>query len=121
MVAIPRNRLFNCLAVLLGLLAPVEIAQAGWVTIKNDANRVIILQSSVPANGKLKHGKPMRLLPGESIREFVQPDEMLLEVYDAKSSKKPILTANLAIKNEKQNFSVSMGSNGAVVSPVPSK
>jgi hypothetical protein len=45
---------------------------AGWITIKNDTKQELAIQELVIVNGKPKVGKAIKLLPGESLREFHQ-------------------------------------------------
>ena len=108
----------------LGLVAALAVAGAGssvsaaWVTIQNDTKGVIVLQSATTVNGQVRRGKPVRLLPGESLREFYAPPAVAMEVYDAQNPNKPLLTAPLTIKNENQAFSVAATPVGVVVAPV---
>ena len=120
MFAFPRIRL-SWLTAALVVIGSAGAADAAWVTIKNDTKHVVVVQSTTSANGQMKRGKPMRLLPGESVREFIQPPAASLEVYDAQTTHKPLLTTNLAIKNENQTFSVASGNGGVIVSPVTGK
>jgi hypothetical protein len=120
MLAVPRI-LFSYLAALLAVSGAASIADAAWLAVKNDTNRIIVVQSAVTVNGQIKRGRPTRLLPGETVREFLQPQQMALEVYDAHSPNKPVLTSKLLIRNENQIFSVASGPKGVVVAPVSSK
>jgi hypothetical protein len=47
-------------------------ASAGWITISNDTNQTLILQESVTVNGQVRKCKPLKLAPGETVREFRQ-------------------------------------------------
>jgi len=115
-----RIRLLFPLAIVL-VLSPIGAAEAAWVTVKNDTNRVIVVQSAESVKGQLKRGKPVRLLPGESIREFHSPPAITLEVFDAQNPNKPLLSNNLSIKNENQAFSVGVAGAGVVVTAMPAR
>ena len=121
MFALPRNRLLLLVAALLAVIGSARAADAGWVTIKNDTKGVIVVQTAVTVNGQAKRGKPVRLLPGETSREFVQPQALTVEVYDAQNPNKPIATSNLTIKAENHSFTVGAGPGGVVVVPAPMK
>ena len=114
----PRTRLALFSMALAAVLIPVSAADAAWVTIQNDTNRVIVVQTAVTVNGQLRRGKPMRLLPGEVLRELYGPPAISVEVYDAQNPNKPILSTPLAIKNENQGFSLSTTPQGLVLGPV---
>jgi hypothetical protein len=116
-----RIRLFSGLAAL-ALLGSACAADAAWITIKNDTNRVMVVQSAVGPKGQARRGRPVRLLPRESCREFVPPQAITLEVYDAQTPNKPILTSHLAVKKEEQAFSIMATSpTGIVVAPSTAK
>ena len=115
MVWFSRIRLLFLAAALVAM-GPVSAAQADWVTIKNDTKRTIVAQSAITVNGQVKRGKPVRLLPGEVLREFYTPPAVGIEVYDAQRPNKPILSTPLTIKNENQAFSVAPAAAGVVVS-----
>ena len=114
----PRTRLALFSMALAVVLIPVSAVDAAWVTIQNDTNRVIVVQTAVTVNGQLRRGKPMRLLPGEVLRELYGPPAISVEVYDAQNPNKPILSTPLAIKNENQGFSLSSTPQGLVLGPV---
>ncbi len=53
----------------LGLL-PAGVARAGWITLSNDTNQTVVVQESVTVNGQVRKCKPIKLAPGETVREF---------------------------------------------------
>ncbi len=55
-----------------GLLLTPGFASAGWITISNDTNQTLVVQESVTVNGQVRKCKPLKLAPGETIREFRQ-------------------------------------------------
>ena len=65
-------------------VAFVGVADAGWVTIKNDTNKTVTVQEFVTVNNKKVTGKPHKLQAGESFREFQNnPGIKNYEVLDA--------------------------------------
>jgi hypothetical protein len=113
-----RFRLLTFAAALALFVGSAGGAEAGWVTIKNDTNAPIVLQQTICVNGQPKCGKPIRLLPGETVREW-QPGSTVtkVEVFDGQNPKKSLYTGNLNIKDENQSFSVT--TDGRVVSVIP--
>lgn len=114
-----RLRIWLFLAAMLIVGAgPSEAANAAWITIQNDTKGVIVVQSAIVVNGQVKRGKPVRLLPGEVLKEFHQPPAVALEVYDPQFPNKAMLATPLAVKNENQKFSVSPSGLGVTVTEV---
>lgn len=105
-------------AMLIAGAGPLPEAAAAWIMVQNDTKRVIVVQSAIVVNGQVKRGKPVRLLPGESLKEFHQTPGIALEVYDPQVPNKAVLSAPLTIRNENQKFSVSPNGNGVAVSEV---
>ena len=102
-------------------VGPISAAHADWIQVQNDTKRVIVVQSAIVVNGQVKRGRPVRLLPGESLKEFHQPPAVGLEVYDPANPLKAILAAPLAVKRENQKFSVAPNGAGLTVTPVEKK
>lgn len=72
-------RVATILLAILGLALP---AQAGWLTVKNDTKQTVILESVCDA-ALVKRTKTVRLLPGETYREFrLVPGERKVQLYD---------------------------------------
>lgn len=85
-----------------------QFGQAGWMTIKNDTNKTIVVQETVVVNGQVKRGKPTNLLPGETLREFLpNPTEKTIEVFDSQTANKAAWSGKLDCKKDTQTFSVS--------------
>lgn len=57
-------------SVVLLVLIAGPTCQAGWVTIKNETNLTIIVQECATVGGQVRKGKPVKLVPGETLREF---------------------------------------------------
>lgn len=43
---------------------------AGWISISNDTNQTIVVQESITVNGQVRRCKPIKLAPGEILREY---------------------------------------------------
>jgi hypothetical protein len=99
------------------ILGAPSLAQAAWVTIKNDSGKTIVVQDIVVVNGQVKRGKPTNLLPGETIREFLPgPTLKKIEVLDAQNQL--LWSGNLNCKDENQTFCVTAASGKVTVGPV---
>ncbi|HXD87318.1 MAG TPA: hypothetical protein VN641_12555 [Urbifossiella sp.] len=116
----PRKWLFSGAAVAITALGS-SIAQAAWITIKNDSHRVVVVQHTVASQGRSRRCKPVQLLPGESLREFVAPQKMTLDLYDARNTSKLLHSANLAIQQENQTFHISAVKGTMTVSSTSGK
>jgi hypothetical protein len=120
-----RSRLIAFVLAVAATVASVGAADAGWVTIKNDTGKAIIVQETITLkNGKTVRGKPTRLLSGESFREFQNaPGVKSYEVLDAASTVQPVWKGNLPCNAESQTFSVTafQGKVGVVQVPEPKK
>lgn len=113
MPATMRSRLVPLAAALLTVVGSVAAADPGWVTIRNDTQRVIVVQNSVTVDGRTKRCKPVRLLPGESLREFHAAPTLTLEVFDGKNPMKSLFAGDLSLVPDKQTFAV--GGDGPLV------
>ena len=80
-------------------------AEAGWMTLKNDSNRVLVVQETVVAkDGTLKRGKPIRLLPGETLREFqAGPTVKRVEIYDLQVPAKAALQRQAQLQRRQRS------------------
>jgi hypothetical protein len=56
---------FGTLLVVIG-----NSVSADWISIKNDTTQTVIVQESVKINGQVRKCKPLKLAPGEVLREF---------------------------------------------------
>ncbi|MBN9117803.1 MAG: hypothetical protein J0I06_01315 [Planctomycetes bacterium] len=111
-----RSKLIALVLAVVAALAFVGSAEAGWVTIKNDTAKAIVVQEVVVVNGKAVRGKPVKLNAGESFREFQNtPGVKNYEIYDAAAPNAPPVWSNqLNCKADKQTFSVAVQKNGRV-------
>src|SRR4051794_39852350 len=103
----PRSQFFAFVLALLAAFAFVSEADAGWVTIKNDTGKGVVVQEFVIVNGKKVTGKPTKLQPGESFREFQNtPGIKSYEILDATNA--PVGGGRLDCRGDSQSFSVIM-------------
>ena len=65
-------------------------AQAGWLTVKNDTKQTIVVES-VTDGMLVKRTKSVRLLPGETYREYrLVPGERKVQLFDGSQAGKPL-------------------------------
>ncbi|MBX9627425.1 MAG: hypothetical protein K2X82_26715 [Gemmataceae bacterium] len=111
------RRLLPLLAAFVLLTGTTGAADAGWVTITNETGRVVVIQETLAANGQPKRCKPVRLLPGESVREFQPAATVKVEVFDGQQPGRPLYAADLAITADRQAFAVGTDGKKVVVNP----
>ncbi len=64
--------------------------QAGWLTVKNDTKQTIVVES-VTDGMVVKRTKSVRLLPGETYREYrLVPGERKVQLFDGSQAGKPL-------------------------------
>lgn len=119
MLAGHRTWLVPVATALLAVAGVAGAADAGWVSIKNDTNRVIVVQGSATAKGQSKRCKPVRLLPGETAREYHLPPFVTVDVFDGRNPTKLLHTGTVPIRGEHQGFSISVAGSGIVIRPAP--
>ena len=111
-----RNRLFALTAALVAVLGFAGVAEADWLTIRNDTGNAIVVRETIVVNGQAKPGKPTNLLPGETIREFIPgPTVKKIEVLDVQNQS--LWSGSLNCKEESQTFSVSATGGKVSVGP----
>ncbi len=77
-------------AIVLALIGWALPAQAGWLTVKNDTKQTVILESVCDAV-IVKRTKTVRLLPGETYREFrLVPGDRKVQFYDGTPADKSL-------------------------------
>jgi hypothetical protein len=93
---------------------------ANWLTIKNDTGKPVVVQEVVTVNGQPRRGKPVPLLAGETIREFLPgPTVKRIEIYDPQNPKVPLASGNLNCPAENQTFSIGLVGGRVTVTPAP--
>jgi len=121
MVAGLRTWLVPVATALLAVVGNAGAADAGWVSIKNDTNRVIVVQGSATIKGQSKRCKAARLLPGETTREYHLPPFVTVDVFDGRNPTKLLHTGNVTIRGDHQGFSISVAGSGIVIRPAPAR
>ncbi len=119
-----RSKLFAFVAAAFATIVFVSAADAGWVTIKNDTKKAIVVQEVITVNGKPVRGKPTKLLVGESYREFQNMAGVKnYEMLDAANPALSLWSGNLNCKADSQSFSVTVvqGKVGVFQVPEPKK
>ena len=96
------------------------VACANWLTIKNDTGKALVVQETVVVGGQVKRGKATNLLPGETLREFIPaPTTKRVEVYDSRSTDRPVWSGDLKCQDATQAFSIISSGGKVTVSPLP--
>jgi hypothetical protein len=120
MFAAFRTQMLTLVAAFVATAGFADVAKAEWLTIRNDTNRVIVVQETVMQNGQMKRLKPVRLLPGESVRQCEStPGTKTYEVYDAQNPGQPLWMGNVKVTDANQTFSVRMDGPNVVMREVP--
>ena len=112
------HRLRPLLLAAIGLLVVPSSGFAGWICIKNETKLAVVIQE-VPERPGLKRGKLVKLLPGETYREY-QPTagEKTVQVFDARTPTKPLCAAKLAWPAADVTFKVEAAEQAARLAPV---
>lgn len=113
-----RSWLLALAAASFAVAGPARAAD-GWVTLKNDTRQVVVVQETVVCNGLVKRGKAIRLLPGETVREFqAGPAVKKVEVFDGRNPGKLLYSGNLNFSGSAQTFTITSETKGfAVTTP----
>lgn len=117
MFAAIRRRALSVVAVLLTVVGSAPAADAGWVTIQNDTGRVVVVQTTVSTNNQPRRGRPVRLLPGEHVREFHATTTVQVEVFDGQPQDRPLFHGTLTLRVDPQTFLVTPSGRGVTVTP----
>jgi hypothetical protein len=104
------------------LLVFTEMALAGWVTIKNQTGQTLVIQETFVVAGQSRRGKPIQLVAGETVREFLPlPIVKNVEIYDPKNPSRPLWTGKLPCKNDNQTYVLSSVNGQITVQAIPNK
>ena len=109
-----------CLPVLagLGLLLTSGTAPAGWVSIKNELKIAVVIQE-LPDNPAVKRGKAVRLLPGETYREYHPVSgEKRFHLLDLRGHGKPLFLGLLRWSKLDVSLRIRSEEGGVTVVPV---
>jgi hypothetical protein len=111
------RRCLTLVAVLLTVARSAPAADAGWVTIQNDTNQVVVVQTTVTTNNSPRRGRPVRLLPGEHVREFHPTPSVQVEVFDGQPQDRSLYCGTLTLRPDPQTFLVAAAGRGVTVTP----
>ena len=102
----------------IGLFAVPASGFAGWICIKNETKLAVVIQE-VPDPPGLKRGKLVKLLPGETYREY-QPaaGEKTVQVFDARTPTKPLCAVKLTWPAADVTFKVETAEQVVRLAPV---
>lgn len=90
------------------------------LTIRNDTPRVVVVQEVVNQNGQPKRLKPVRLLPGESVRQTeTMTGPKMYEVFDAQNPTQSLCTGKVRVAGGSQLIAVATDAKGIVLREVP--
>jgi hypothetical protein len=117
MLAAFHHRCLTLAAALLAAAGTAPAAEAGWVTIQNDTGRVVVVQTTVTSNGQPRRGRPVRLLPGEHVREFHPTPSVQVEVFDGQPQDRSLYCGTLTLRPDPQTFLVAAAGRGVTVTP----
>ncbi|HYH63703.1 MAG TPA: hypothetical protein VD866_03300 [Urbifossiella sp.] len=117
MLAAIRRRVLPVVAVLLAVVGTAPAADAGWVTIQNDTGRVVVVQITVSTNNQPRRARPVRLLPGEHLREFHATPSVQVEVFDGQPQDRSLFHGTLTLRPDPQTFLVTPSGRGVTVAP----
>lgn len=101
------SRPFLVLILAAGLFGPVGRATAGWVTIKNETDHPVVVQDSCVVKGQVRRGKPIRLMPGEVVREYQScPGGKTVHVVESGGRKRSLTSGELTWDKGDQSYAV---------------
>ena len=121
MLGLIRNRLLPLMLAVVLTSHTATGAGASWITIRNDTQQVIVLQELIVQDGQVKRLKPLRLLPGESVRQCEpSPGMKKFEAFDGKQPGASLWSGELRVTEENQVFSISESRSKFVLREVPS-
>jgi hypothetical protein len=111
----------SCRLSSLGILAVLSIAagraEAAWLTVTNHSRQTVMVQEVVTLKGRVKRGKPVSFLRGESMREFVpHATTKLIEVFDSRA--KLHCSGPMRCLEMNQVFSITSGIQQVKIAPV---
>ena len=119
MTRLSGSGLFAGVAAFAVICCNAQTAAASWITIKNNTKQMVTVQETKTVNGQLKRCKPVTLLPGETLREFLEgPGVKKLDVFDGHNPRRSLWSGNLSCQEKSQTFSIVDSGGAIVVRPV---
>jgi len=107
------------LTAVLAVSGTTQAADAGWVNLKNDTERVIIVQWAVDANGQVRRCRPIRILPGECVRKLHSPPSLTVELFDAQNPGLAVHSSRICIGTENLELTIATDGRGVTVRQAP--
>lgn len=103
------------LRAILLLLALSPASPAAWITYQNNTKEAVILQDVQNIGGRAVRGKPVKLAPGETFREFqAAAITKSIEVYQPGKEANKLLTSDtVTVKDQDVSLAIKTV-NGAV-------
>lgn len=117
MFAATRRRVLPALAALLAVVGSAPAADAGWVTIQNDTGRVVVVQTTSGTPEQPRRGRPVRLLPGEQLREYHAAASVQVEVFDGRPQDRSLFHGTVTLRTDPQTFLVAPAGRVVTVTP----
>ena len=102
------------------LFGTSSVAHAGWITITNDTNQVIIIQETAGPLNRPVRGKCIKLQPGETHKEY-QLLGGTRNVVISDSSDNPLTADKLTWEKADAAFSVKADGKKVALGPVEKK
>lgn len=98
----------------------VAAVQPTLLIIRNETNRTIVVQEIVTQNGQIKRLRPVRLLPGESVKQLDSvPVARTFEVYDAQSPMMMLCVGKVALGDGQRTLVVTPAGRGFAMRELP--
>jgi hypothetical protein len=107
---------------LLAATAVKAAPAAGWITITNDTPNAVIVQSTCTLNNQVRKGKPIKLMPGETLREFQScGGSKTVVVSEPGLLGKQLLKTDLQLTGEDEKFALKADRTGHKLAAVEEK
>jgi hypothetical protein len=105
-----------------GLFGTASAAQGGWVTIKNDTKKVIVVQETGGPLNRPIRGKSVKLQPGETYREYhLLSGTKNVVLYDADAPNAPLSQSKMTWEKSDAAFAVQTDGKQVTLAAVSEK
>lgn len=85
-----------CVMSMFGLIGTAQADAADGYALRNDTDRIVIVQEVVSVDGQPRRVKPRRLSPGETTRELlVRPTVKKLVIFDPYTPTEPLFIGQI--------------------------
>jgi hypothetical protein len=108
---------------LIVLITGASAAPAGgWVAIINDTPNAVVVQSSCTLNNQVRKGKPIKLMPGETLREYQScGGTKTYVVSEPGLLGKQLLKTDVLHSGDDEKFALKADKNGHKLAPFEEK